>query len=411
MKNFLSRTDLIYLFIVGADKFFGSLFATVQMIYFATDITSDPLRLVLIWTVFQTSVLLFEIPTGVIADVYSRRLSVILSFFVIFVGNIIIGGFSIYTLILLGMVILGIGDSLLSGALDAWIADEIGETRVGPVYMRGSQISQVAILAGIPVGTALGTITLNTPILLSGILYLLLGLILVRIMPEEGFLPLPAEQRKSWRALFRTFGDGVRLVTGRPVLITILLISAVAGISTTGFEGLWTVHLLENIDFPEIGNFKPVVWFGCINGAVTLLSLIGIEFFRRKIDISNQHAIIRTLMTTSSITALCMVAFGMVDNFFLAAGIYVLSYTLRIASSPINKAWINQNVEAKVRATVLSMDNQVNYLGRMAGGPVIGAIGSAFSLPAALITAGLARIPIVALYARLLLSDEADPGP
>ena len=197
-------------------------------------------------------------------------------------------------------------------------------------------------------------------------------------------------------------------MSGRPVLITILVISAVAGISTTGFEGLWTAHLLENIVFPEIGNLEPVVWFGGINAAVSLLSLVGIEFFRRKVDISDQTAIVRTLMITSGITALCMVVFGMIGNFYLAAGVYILSYTLRIASSPVNKAWINQNVAPEVRATVLSMDNQVNYLGRMAGGPVIGAIGSAFSMPVALVTAGLARVPIVALYARLLLKGDAN---
>ena len=129
------------------------------------------------------------------------------------------------------MVILGIGDSFLSGALEAWISDEIGEGRVGKVYMCGSQISQIAILAGIPIGSVLGTINLSLPMILSGFLYLLLGLALIKIMPEKGFQPIPAEERKSWRTLFQTFGDGIHLVQGRPILITILVISAVAGFS------------------------------------------------------------------------------------------------------------------------------------------------------------------------------------
>jgi DHA3 family tetracycline resistance protein-like MFS transporter len=181
-----------------------------------------------------------------------------------------------------------------------------------------------------------------------------------------------------------------------------LVISAVAGISTTGFEGLWTAYILEHIPFPEIGDFEPVVWFGIINGAVSILSLIGIEFFRRKVDVSSQTAIVRMLMVTSGITAFCMIIFGVIGNFWLAAGAYCLGYALRIGSSPINTAWINHNVESRVRATVLSMDNQVNYLGRMTGGPIVGAIGSAFSLPTALITTGLARIPITLLYVRVL---------
>jgi DHA3 family tetracycline resistance protein-like MFS transporter len=402
----LKKPTIVYLLIIGASKLIGSLFATVQMVYFASDVTPDPLRLVLIWTVFQISVLLFEVPTGVVADVYSRRLSVILGFLVMGVGSLIVGGFANYFWVLLGMVVLGVADSFLSGALDAWLADEIGPDRVGAVYLRGSQIAQIAILAGIPIGTALGTITLNLPIILSGALYLLLGLALIGIMPEEGFQPIPAEARESWRTLFQTFRDGVQLVRGRSVLITILVISAVAGISTTGFEGLWTAHMLERIAFPAIGNLEPVVWFGVINATVSILSLLGMEFFRRRVDVSSQTAIVRMLTITSGITAFCMTVFGVIGNFWLAAGVYSLSYALRIASSPISTAWINQNVDSKVRATVLSMDNQVNYLGRMTGGPIVGAIGSAFSLPVALITTGLARIPITVLYARVLVKGE-----
>lgn len=400
MKNRKENAQVIYLIIVGADKLIGSLFATVQMVYFATRVTSDPFQLVFIWTVFQISVLLFEIPTGVVADVYSRRLSVILGFLATSLGSLFVGAFQTYSTVLLGMVILGIGDALLSGALDAWIADEIGNERVGPVYMRGSQVAQIAILAGIPIGTALGTIALNVPILLSGALYLLLALFLTRAMPERGFQPIPPEERRSWHTMFSTFKEGVQLVRGRSVLLTILGISAASGLASAGFEGLWTANMLENVAFPTIGSFEPIVWFGGINAAVSIMSLIGIELFRRKVDVGSQRVIVRTLMVTASLSTMCMIVFGLLGDFWLAAAAYSLSYSLRIASSPLFKAWINRNVESSVRATVLSMDNQINYLGRIAGGPIIGAIGSATSLQAALVAAGLIRVPVTVLLAR-----------
>jgi DHA3 family tetracycline resistance protein-like MFS transporter len=133
------------------------------------------------------------------------------------------------------------------------------------------------------------------------------------------------------------------------------------------------------------------------------MSLIGIELFRRKVDVGSQTVIVRTLMVTASLSTMCMIVFGLVGDFWLAAAVYSLSYSLRIASSPLFKAWINQNVESSVRATVLSMDNQINYLGRIAGGPIIGVIGSATSLRAALVAAGLTRVPVTVLLARLVL--------
>jgi DHA3 family tetracycline resistance protein-like MFS transporter len=99
--------------------------------------------------------------------------------------SILVGAFPVYLLVLAGMAILGLGDSFLSGALDAWIANEIGEERVGPVQVASSQVAQIAILAGIPIGAALGSVALNIPILLSGAIYLLLALRL--IIPEKGF--------------------------------------------------------------------------------------------------------------------------------------------------------------------------------------------------------------------------------
>jgi len=98
-----------------------------------------------------------------------------------------------------------------------------------------------------------------------------------------------------------------------------------------------------------------------------------------------------------------MIVFGLVSDFWLAAVAHSLSYSLRIASSPLFKAWINQNAESSVRATVLSVDNQVNHLGRITGGPIIGATGSATSLRAALVAVGLIRVPVTVLIARVVL--------
>ena len=66
-----------------------------------------------------------------------------------------------------------------------------------------------------------------------------------------------------------------------------------------------------------------------------------------------------------------------------------------------------ENIESSVRATVLSVDNQVNYLGRITGGPIIGAIGSATSLRAALVAAGLIRVPVTVLFAQGVLQARS----
>ena len=97
---------------------------------------------------------------------------------------------------------------------------------------------------------------------------------------------------------------------------------------------------------------------------------------------------------------------GLTGNFWLAMFMYCGTMSLRIASSPIFTAWTNQNIESNVRATILSMASQMNSLGLMTGGPFIGTIGTAISLPVALTVTGLARIPVALIFARLLFHGK-----
>jgi predicted MFS family arabinose efflux permease len=149
-----------------------------------------------------------------------------------------------------------------------------------------------------------------------------------------------------------------------------------------------------------------VVWFGFFNIVITVLGLVGTELIRRKAKLTNQSVVVGILLAFTSLTALFMAIFGLARDFWLAGVVYCLSLTFRTVCGPLFRIWINQNVESKVRATVMSMESQTFSLGQAIGGPIIGAIGSAVSLPAALVTAGLARLPVAVLYLRVLIKGR-----
>ena len=396
----------IYLIMVGAEWLIYSVFSAVVYIYLAEQVTGDPFQLVFIYTVFTLTSILFEIPTGLVADVYSRRLSVIIGYVLIGLGALVEGGFQIYGLVLFAQVLWGIGHTFISGAQDAWIADEVGEEKVSQAYMQGSQVGQAAFLIGIPIGTGLATISLQLPILLSGLLFFALAVFLTLVMPEEGFQRVPAERRESWGKVWTTFKESIHLVRGRAVLTAILVISVVYGLSAAGFDNLWTVFMLETQTFPSWGNFQPVIWFGFFNTVVTVLGLVGTELVRRRAKLTSQSVVVGILLVLTGLTAVCMAVFGLARNFWLAGAVFCLSLTFRTVCDPLFRIWINRNVESKVRATVMSIESQTFSLGQAVGGPIIGAIGTAVSLPAALVTTGLARLPVAALYLRLILKGK-----
>src|SRR3712207_7145810 len=71
------RAYPVYLGIKGASALFFMLWATVASVYRIEEVGLDPLRLVLLGTALEVAILVFEVPTGVLADTYGRRRSVI----------------------------------------------------------------------------------------------------------------------------------------------------------------------------------------------------------------------------------------------------------------------------------------------------------------------------------------------
>ena len=169
----------IYWIILFCSGVFSSILFTLDMVYFVKIVELDPLQLVLVGTTLETSVLLFEVPTGVVADVYNRRLSVIVGTVLMGIGFVLEGLVPAFGVILAAQVVWGFGWTFISGARSAWIPDEVGQEQAGAVFLRGTQATQLGSLLGIPVSVLLGRVALNLPLLVGGGLYVLLGLFLV----------------------------------------------------------------------------------------------------------------------------------------------------------------------------------------------------------------------------------------
>jgi DHA3 family tetracycline resistance protein-like MFS transporter len=95
-----------------------------------------------------------------------------------------------------------------------------------------------------------------------------------------------------------------------------------------------------------------------------------------------------------------VVGFALVTHFPLAIALLWMTTTCRNVSQPVSTAWLNRHMESHVRATLLSLGGQRDILGQIAGGPVVGAIGTFASLRAAITTAGAALTPALLLFAR-----------
>ena len=388
----------IYLIIVGGTSAFFTMMGFISAIYRVQAAGLNPLQLVLLGTALELSVFAFEVPTGIVADLYSRRLSVIVGYALIGAGFMLEGALPLFATILLAQVVWGIGYTFTSGAQDAWLADEIGEEGLAQAYLRASQVGRAGTLVGLLASIALGRANLAAPFLVSGGLLLGLALFLVLFMPETGFAPTPRPERTSWQKMGDTFRDGLGVVRGRPLLMLILSIALFFGLSSEGIDRLWEAHMLENFTFPAAGDLEPVVWFGIISFATLLLGFVMTEVVRRRVDVDDERVALIVQLLMSLLVVAGVVAFGLASGFGAAVAAVMAVHVFRGGIRPLYWAWINKQIEPRVRATVLSMNGQVDAIGQVVGGPILGSVATAFSLRAAMVGVGLLLAPVTLLY-------------
>ncbi len=391
-----------YLFLSGASSFLLTTIFVASAVYQVTEVGLSPLQIVLVGTLLEAVCFVFEIPTGIVADLYGRRLSVIISYALIGCGFLLEGSVPTFAAVLAAQFFWGVGATFESGALDAWVADELGEARAAQAFLRVSQVDSVLSVAGIIVGTGLGmAFGVAVPIWLGGLGMIALSLVLARVMPEHGFKPLPRENRNMWQAMTRTFGDGVRVVRAKPILIGLILTGFVHGAFSEGFDRLWT-PLALSFALPVIGQLQPIFWTSAMRIGALLLQLPVAELIRRRVRMDDDKQVSRSLVIATVFVLIGLTGLAVAPNFAFVVLAYLVAATARRVTGPILQMWKNRQIrgeDASARATILSMYGQVDAIGQVSGGPVVGAIGNASLGLAMLASAGILS-PALFLYGR-----------
>ncbi len=390
----------LYLGIEFTTSLFFALYGTLAAVYRVRSAGLNPLQLVLVGTVLEVTAFVFQIPTGVLADVFSRRLAIIAGIVLMGAGFVLEGLYPVFAPILLAQVLWGFGITAVSGAQEAWIVDEVGEERAGRAYVNGAQAGRVGGLVGIPLAVVLASIRLNLPLIAGGIGMVAVGLALIPLMPERS--AGRGEARSSWGeigAVVRTSGG---LVRHSPVLLSILGIGLFYGLYSEAVDRLWEPHFLLDVGFPALGGLTPVIWLGAIDISATLLSLGATEIVKRRVDAASHTDVARALLWMTAGMVASLVVFGLAGSFAVAAVAFLVFALLRRTQNPYYTAWVVRHTDASVRATVISATGLVDAFGQIAGGPILGVIGTLGSIRAALVAAGGILSPALLLFARTL---------
>ncbi|MCY3895316.1 MAG: MFS transporter [Chloroflexi bacterium] len=374
---------------------------TTSLVYQVESVGLNALQLILVGTVLEMSVFALEIPTGVLADIYSRRLSVLVGLALTGAAFILAGSIPAFAAVLAAQVIWALGMSFGSGARTAWLADEIGDERLSHALVRSSQAGLVAGLAGAALSVALASLDRSWPLVAGGAMYLGLAAFAALTMTERGFRRPPAEERETFRSMWRTTRQALRVIRGRRVLILIVMVPFLFGAASEVPDRLTTPFLLQDLAMPPLGPLDPVAWFGLSSYVWLGLGFVTLEVVRRTIDTSNDRNVARALMAFQALYVGSLVVFGLATAFPLAIAMFWLRGPLRQATNPLLSAWQNRFVPSRVRATVLSFGGQMDAVGQVLGGPLLGALALGVSLRVGFVAAAAVLLPVVIAFAIL----------
>jgi DHA3 family tetracycline resistance protein-like MFS transporter len=378
-------------------------------LYLVRVLEFTPLQLILMGTAMEATIFVSEVPTGVVADTYSRRLSFIVG--VIGMGAAVIGvGLSSTPWVVIAFwAFWGLSYTFRSGAFEAWLTDEVGVENVGSIFLRGTRFGFAGSLTGLLAFGAVGLYSLRAAVIGCGALEVVIGLACIVLMPETGFRRHAGVVRERALVELRTTAtNGIRFVRGQTLVLLLVATELFAGFGAEAFDRLTEAHVIRDVGFPAW--LDPIVGFGAVSVVVMVFGFFAVGRVIRRVDRGGTPSVARMLVVFTLATIAGQIVFALGGTFWFVMAVLLAALLARGLLDPLYTTWLNRQItDSSVRATVLSISSQANAIGQAAGGPVLGVIGNVFGIPAALVAGALTTLPAAALYVRALRYGGKEP--
>ena len=357
---------------------------------------------------FTAGMVIFEIPTGVVADTVGRRASYLLGTLTLSVTTVL------YWLMWLWSapfwawavvsVLLGLGFTFFSGAVDAWLVDALRATEyrgsLETVFGRAQIVGGVAMLAGSVIGGVVAQFTnLGVPFLLrAGVLalMLLLAALLMRDLgftPERGVGPLKATGNVLRASIKYGLGDP-------PVRWLMLTSPFTAGVGIYAFYAMqpYLLELYGDEEAYTIAGLTAALLAGAGIVGGTLAPVVR-RLFRKRTS---------TLLLATISSAAILLALGFTTNFWVAIALIAAWGIASAIDDPVHRAYLNDMIPSKQRATVLSFDSLLGSAGGVVFQPLLGRSADLGGYGASLMWSGI--ITAIATPFVLLSRRQSSPA-
>jgi MFS family permease len=352
---------------------------------------------------YTAGMVLFEVPTGIVADTVGRRASYLL-------GTVTLTASTLLYVLLwqveapfwqwaLVSMLLGLGFTFFSGAVEAWLVDALTATgfkgELEAVFGRGQMVSGAAMLIGSVAGGFIAQQTsLGVPFVLRGVILAAMFAVAFRLMHDVGFSPAKggrplAEMRKIASA---SIDHGWRVPAVKWLMVESLFVGGV------GFYVFYALqpYLLELYGDPEAYQIAGLV--AAIVAGAQIIGGMAAPRIRRLFQRRTS-----ALIATAGAGVVTLALIGIVQSFWGVLALIVVWGLLFAATMPIRQTYLNGLIPSRQRATILSFDSLMGSTGGVWSQPLLGRAADVWGYaPSYLMSAGISALalPFLALSRR-----------
>lgn len=360
-----------------------------------------PFQLVLIGVFQGITVVIAEVPAGVLADAVSRRLSLVVGHIVMGIGMAMAGLVTAFPLLVVSQCLWGLGWAFSSGADVAWLTDELDRPDlIDRVLVAQARWDLTGTSIGIvSFGVLAWVTTLSTAIVVSGVSMVMLGVVAVARWPETGFVPAEAGQR--WRQSSSILRRGLSLARVDRVVFVVLVATLLVNGSAEAY-GRLLENRLVTLGMPTRPD--PIVWFAAISLVGVALGAVVLRFVEARID--GERVAERTYAYSCVVGVVGVLLFAHApDTATAVAGVLLVSGIALPVIRTAGVVWVNRRATSAVRATVHSLLSLAEHAGEIIFGLLLALVARLASTTVALTGSAL----LLGCAAVLVTTTRRDP--
>ena len=380
---------------------------------FLLDAGIDIFQVMVVNAAFSAGQVLFEVPTGVVADTIGRKASFLAGIFTLFVSTLLYLGSAEYQWGIGGFIgaslLLGLGFTFQTGAVDAWLVDALDhvgyEAPRENVFARSGMVFGVAMIVGTLAGGLLGQIDLAVPFLVRAGVLVAAFIATLFMMREIGFEPRPLKASTFLVETRRIARAGLEYGWRDRVVRPLLLLSALQGTFMMYFWYASQPYALDLLGRPDL------IWVaGALAALFALANIVGNTFVSRLMKSRWSDRPASVLRFCTGVFSALVVGLGLLGVLTPEGG-SIVSFSIMVALfsgfgiaygvlSPVRQAYINRHIPSAQRATVLSLDSFSDEAGSMLGQPGFGWIAKTASIPVGYLVGSVFMFAAYPLYGR-----------